>query len=269
MKSPQGPNRLTPPAFSQRHIIGKAEELGAKVIRAADLPPELFSVSFDFAYEEVIYPEYGISLVENDDLGFDEFGQKIYGSYDPIDNVAFIDQSLKQDPRRAFTCWHEVGGHGILQGDWLRKELGRLRQRGRLITNESALDLNTENVLEWQANLFAAHAGAPTPLLYHALEDLLSPTRPIRYIGPGTYTLVFRGVWHWFKVDSLNHLCRIIAKQIQWRFGFLSVEALSYRIQSLSIIDDVTRAKFRLHRRAKMSPTIAIPTGASHAMSFR
>jgi hypothetical protein len=265
MSSKDRDNYVRTPPFSREYIIREAEALGEEVIGLIDLPDELSLVNFDVAFDEIIYPRYEIVLNESEDLGFDERGEKILGSYEPLSNTAFIDVSLKNDPRRTFTCWHEVGGHAILQGEWLRQELRRLNQAGQLITTETDLDLATTNILERQANLFAAHAGAPTALLYYALDHLLSPTRPIRYVGPKTYNLMFRGVWQWFKVDSLNHLCRILGKAIQWRFGHLSVEALSYRIQSLPIIQDISRPPFRLHRTAKFVPSAPRPSLKKYA----
>ena len=174
-------NQINPPPFSNRYIIEQAEDLGEKLIQTLalpplGLPPAIWHISFDTAYNEIIYPTHGISLIEDADLGYDEQGQKIFGKYDPLENAAYIDVSLKNDPRRAFTCWHEVGGHGVLQGGWLRRELGRLQRRGCLTTTETSMSFCTMNVMERQANLFAANAAAPTRFLVYALVDLLDLT---------------------------------------------------------------------------------------------
>jgi hypothetical protein len=251
-------NQVAPPPFSNRYIIEQAEWLGEDTIRALTRPPhnspiELLHVSFDTAYNEIIYPKYGIALVEDSDLGFDSTGEKILGQYDPMENTAFINVSLRDDPRRAFTCWHEVGGHGVLQGQWLRKEFSRLSRQGCCVTTEASLAC-AKDTMERQANLFASHAAAPTWFVCHALVELLDLTRPIRYVGPATYTLTFNKSWCRFKVDSFADLCRILAKAIQWRFGGLSVEALSYRIQKMPyIVKDVTVVSGVLHRSAKSS----------------
>jgi hypothetical protein len=139
MSSTDRGRRIMPPPFSARQIIEQAEAIGEEAIWCLsrpplNLPPELFHLSFDAAYNEFIYPKYDITLTEDQDLGIDDAGNKILGSFDPLDNAAFIDVSLSDDPRRTFTCWHEVGGHGLLQGEWLRKELTRLRRVDRLIT---------------------------------------------------------------------------------------------------------------------------------------
>jgi len=266
MSSTQYPGRIRAPRFSTSAIIQEAEALGEEVIRVLNYPAALLSISFDAAYEQVIYPTYGIGLVDTEDLGVDAInGDKILGKYDPIENVAYIDRTLMHDPRREFTCWHEVGGHGILQGDWLRKELARLHRQCHVETTEANLDIATSDLLERQANLFAAHTGAPTLLLYYAIDDLLNLTRPIRYVGPTYYTLDFHGDCRRYMVESLNHLYWILAKQVQWRFGSLSIEALSYRIQSMRIIQDVTKSGFCINRTTKRLPSLAIPTGTAYA----
>lgn len=242
------------PRFSRQHIVETAECISRQY--ALQIEPELalMAVSFDGAYEQVIYPDFGIVLVEDQDLGFDDQGKKILGEYDPWENTAFIDVSLHpttRDPRRTFTCWHEVGGHGILQGDWLRQQLGYTHAGARVVTTADSIDFATTIALEQQANLFASYAGAPTWFLNHAICDTYRPARPIRYVGPGKYCLDVRGHCHHYEVADFNDLCRVIALNIQWKFGGLSIEALSYRIESSPFVMDVTRRTFRLQRTAK------------------
>ena len=102
--------------------------------------------------------------MEGCNLGHDEQRNKILGRFDVETNTAYIDTSLgpeSPDPRRIFTCWHEVGGHGILQGQWLCRELARSHRFRYIITTEDSLDGRTRYELDRQANLFAAHAAAP------------------------------------------------------------------------------------------------------------
>ena len=153
-------------------IIAAAESLSLRYVEELrDLA--LLGISFDRFYESVIYPDYGIVLEEECDLGFDAHGSKILGQFEPASNRVYIDASLSrslQDPRRTFTLYHEVAGHGVLQGEWLRAEFGRVSQSGKLTTTEAMLDLKTVNVLERQANLFAAHVAAPRWLLNRTMR---------------------------------------------------------------------------------------------------
>lgn len=258
------PALIRPPRFSPSQIIEVAEKLWEAYFRQCELPPELLTISFDALYDQVIYPEYGIALEEHEDLGIDSAGKKVYGRFDVETNTAHIDVSLSRgDPRRAFTCYHEVVGHGILQGDWLRREMNRLKQDLRIITTENSLDSETSNVLERQANLCASHIAAPTKLLAFAIDDVFRPTRPIRYIGPRTYTLDIRGCIQRYDVGSFNELCRIIARHIRFRFGDLSLEALSYRVQQMPILRDLTSPRLHLHRLAPSAASYAMPALAT------
>lgn len=247
-------NHVRPPKFSNSEIIEKAERLSKQYAMSVEPELALLATSFDAVYENVIYPNYGIELIETEDLGHDDDGQKILGEYCPLTNKAYIDVSLhpkSKDPRRAFTCWHEVGGHGVLQGDWLRKEMRRIGADRRIVTTEDSLDLTTSNILERQANLFASHAGAPTWLLNHAIRETYRITRPIRYCGPRRYCLDVNGHCQYYHVASFNDFCRVIALNIQWRFGWLSIEAMSYRIEASPFVIDETNRSFGLRRTAK------------------
>ena len=95
---------------------------------AKSIEPELalVSTSFDAIYSEIIYPMYEIEIKEIAISDLMKKAPKFLGEYDPFENTAYIDRIINEDsddPRRAFTLWHEVGGHGILQGDWLRSEV--------------------------------------------------------------------------------------------------------------------------------------------------
>lgn len=260
MSSIQRDTRIRPQRLTASEIEAKAWELSAAYFNQCELPLKLMCISFDSVYEQIIYPDYGIILEDTLDLGFDEDGKKILGKYDPVDNVAYIDVSIHgRDPRRAFTCWHEVGGHGVLQGDHLRKEMKRLSRRSCVVTTSESLDLATVSALEWQANVFAANAAAPKPLLSYVVDQMMTLTRPIRYVGPGWYMLDIRGTCLRYKISSVNEMCRVIASHIQHRFGFLSVEALSYQIERLRYIIDVIPPKVSLHRVVPAPATTFVP----------
>ncbi len=89
-------------------------------------------------------------------------------------------------------------------------------------------------------------------------------TRPIRYVGPSKYSLQIRGRTETVTVKSFDHLCWIIGKRIQFRFGWLSAEALGYRIAETSMVKDFTNSRFELNRVAndrRSIPVFAAPVG--------
>ncbi|MSR60083.1 MAG: hypothetical protein EXS05_20995 [Planctomycetaceae bacterium] len=244
-----------------RQIIRKAEALTHRYAEELGIGA-LLGMNIDIMYERVIYPDFGIVIHEDQDLGFDLHGSKILGEFDPISNTVYIDEELHPrngDPRRTFTLSHEVGGHAILQGDWLRSELKRLKCNRRIVTTEQLLDLETENVLERQANMFAAHMAAPTWLMNHWIERIFKINRrQFRYIGPGQYCLDVRGHSHFHTVADYTDLCRRISFYLKPFFGGLSVEALTYRIAETGWVVDHTESQFRLRRTARRSEFVGV-----------
>ncbi len=244
--------QVSAPPLSRSQIIEMAESLSIEYATTVDHDLALLSIGFDAIYDNVIYPQYEIALDESRDLGFDEAGYKILGEYNPFDNIAYIDPTIgptTRDNRRVFTLWHEVAGHGVLQGEWLRSEFRKQNRNSFIITTEQSLDLNTINELERQANLFASYAAAPTWYLLYAIREALYLPRPIRFTGPGRYCLSLRNdLSTHYEIKSFNELCRIIAYKIKWRFGGLSVEALSYRIEKLESIFELHLPAIRLKR---------------------
>ena len=264
----RNPHQIRPPKFSNAEIILRAEELTKKFARSIE--PEIASAytSFDAIYQEIIYPEFEIEIREDCDLGFDENDAKILGEYDPQGNVVYIDQSISQnsnDPRRAFTLWHEVGGHGVLQGDWLRHEWNRISSRSRLVTTERSITDQTIDILERQANLFAANAGVPLWLLEHRMRQVFQPTRPFRYIGPSRYCLDVNGRCRYGYVESFDDLCRFIAYYVKSSFGGVSQECIGYQVGKTYLVKDVSRVvpmpRFRRTQRKRQPQIIgAFPT---------
>ncbi len=261
--------RIDAPPFSDRRIIQTADELTRNYVRATKPDPLLpLTISFDHVYENYIYPTYEIRLEEDCDLGCDTQGKKILGTYDLQTNTAYIDASLgpgSRDPRRVFTCWHEVGGHGVLQGDWLRRELAHFDDLRPIVTTDESIDRRTQCMLERQANLFAAHAAAPTWFVRHVIQKTYDPARPIRYLGPGRYCLSVNTCTVFKEVDDFKHLCWIVADYISSRFGGLSNEALGYRLAEMRFVVDANKPGFRLNRVARapnrssgFSPVLAI-----------
>lgn len=262
IQSPATP--LIPPPLKRADVVHEAEILiGQYVSQIGREKVIARGLSFDDVYYDVIYPQYEIELIEDEDLGTDPDGKKVLGSFDILGNTAYIDRSLRigsGDPRRAFTCWHEVGGHGILQGPWLKGQLERGLCAEHLITTEASLSLATVNQLERQANLYAASASAPKWLVQAILVDIFRLTHPFRYKGPGGFDLYVHGKDVHCRVSSFDHLCQLIAKKINKRFGGLSVESLTYRVKESGFVIDRSAAKVTLRRTASI-PSVGNTTG--------
>lgn len=210
-------------------------------------------IVFEEVYVAVIFPEYKIDVQEGLDLGFAPDGQKILGQYDPIGNRVLIDACIgpcSDDPRRVFTLWHEVGGHGVLQGSWLRNEFERLRRTDPLVTTDLDIAPEAREWLERQANIFAGHAAAPLPLVNAMTHRTFRLTKPLFYFKPGHYWLDIAGRAHRQYVSSFGDLCRAVARAIRHRFGGLSVEALSYQVQQSKLVLDKSRKQVGLFRVA-------------------
>lgn len=245
------------PPYSRQEIIRRATELVRGYAEYVGNDFALLGVNFDVIFEEYIYPEYEIELIETHDLGIDEDGEKVLGFFQPELNRVYIDRILQNDPRRVFTCWHEVGGHAILQGDWLRREINRTGMVREIVTTAPMLSPDVVGTLEWQANLFAAHAAAPSGFVGHVIQQTFGLRRPFRYIGPGQYSFSLSSGTRIRKVGSFSELCNCIAFYIKHRFGGLSVEALSYRVaESRWVINSIDRtapptSAFGLKRSSK------------------
>lgn len=253
---------IRPLPLTNRKIKTWANQLADRILHAIDPDIARFGYNFDIAYEGFIYPEYGIIFEDGCDLGFDEKWVRILGAYDPYNYIARIDASLdisQRDPRRTFTCWHEVAGHGILQGDWLRSELARLKSSSHIVTTEATLSFETLNRLERQANLFAANLAVPDRLLYKAIRETFAFSRPFRYVGPGEYEFDVFGARVVRHIEDFNDLCQRIASFIHRSFGGMSWESIGYRIAECGFAIDATKKTFELYRVASVSSIIAEP----------
>lgn len=243
------------PRLLRREIIDKAEKLIDEYARIVGQERILKTgLWFDDVYEQVIYPKYEIDLTETDDLGLARDGTVILGAFAPQLNSAYVTNRIAVntgDPRRSFTCWHEVGGHGVLQGEWLRKRYAQIAMT--MVTGEKDIAPNAVQSLERQANLFAAHAAAPTWLVQVAIRRTfgLRENKRIRYVGRGPYMLCVRGNDLPYKdVASYSDLCRIVAGKIKHLFGGLSVESLGYRVAESRLVVDVSKTIGCLYRLA-------------------
>jgi hypothetical protein len=227
--------------LTKQEIIRKAEILARDYFDAIGPEKSRLGISFDVAYEYVLYPEYGILLIDNQDLGFDEAGKKILGEFDPFERTAYIDVCLQpryQDRRRAFTCWHEVAGHGILHGQWLRDNYDQFNST--IVTTEDTIELRAENLFEWQANLFAAHAAAPRWFVDRMILRTFELKQPFRYLGPGRYSYCVPGGTQYHEARNFHDVCYRVAQYIRPYFGGLSIEALSYHVAESRWIADLS-----------------------------
>lgn len=264
---------IVPPRISRKQIINLAEGLVRSYFTTVGRKFQRLGVSFDAIYEEFIYPQYEIELIEDEYLGSGDDDDEMLGAYEPATNRVFVDARLREnnDPRRVFTCWHEVGGHAILQGDWLRSQLNQKSRDRTVVTTASMFSPNVESVLERQANLYASHAAAPTWLVGYAIHRCFGVTRPLRYIGPRKYSFALRSGTRTHAVDSFPEYCYWISRYIQRWFGKLSVEALSYRVADSTWVADLTNrtarrdTEFRLHRTSRSRAERVLPSAVYSA----
>ena len=86
---------LAAPPVSDREIICTTEGLIRQFQQAVG-SDRLYrgGLWFDDVYNDVIYPDYGIEIVENAALGFDVHGKKILGQFDVERNQVLIDGVL-------------------------------------------------------------------------------------------------------------------------------------------------------------------------------
>lgn len=254
---PRDPRRL-----SNKRVAKYAEQLSkAYAYSCGDVPALAFTLNFDVAYDDYLYPEFGILLEEGEELGYDQGGEKILGVYDAESNAIALDQVLEEEEsaRRTFTAWHEVA-HALLHRTWIRSN-GGMYQDSKTKTSTSSLDREVVDRLERQANLFAGHVAAPKWFLDFAIKTTFQLDRPLAYRGPFSYSLYPHGIRKQCQIESFEQFCMLIAYQIRDRFGMLSIEALMYRIPASDWVVDTTSRNnsgvFHLHRTAGS----AVPAG--------
>src|SRR5260221_12326111 len=209
--------QISAPPLTDAQVVQQAEQLTDDFLRiVGPRHVRINGLRFEDVYEELIRPRYGITLVDGIDFGQDENGREILGNYDVEKNTAFISSVLSADSgdgRRFFTLWHEVGGHGVLQGQWLRDEL----QKCVIVTAES-LTSATGDRLERQANVFAAHAAGPGWLVRQAVLALTGREQ-FPFYEANDYCLTVNGLPIRRYIVDFNHLCQWIAHQIAGWFG--------------------------------------------------
>ena len=224
----------SPEPMSELRILEKAHQFWLEYVR--EVGPEHVlncGVDFDKVYDAVIYPKHEITLDKEQDLGLDDFGDPILGKFISKDKTALIDKKLfeSRDPRRVFTEWHECTGHGVLQGEFLRKTASKNQ---KLYSTEKSMFL-IENAFEWQANTFAANVAAPRNYVRCIFIKLFGMRRKIRYCGPRRYSLCYNNNTWFVYVRSPFELAWRIAKRMQHYFWGLSAESLAYQLLEVAI----------------------------------
>lgn len=222
LPSPEPMSKLQILERTHQFWLEYVKEVGAEYVLA-------HGVDFNEVYDAVIYPKYEVHLEKNVYLGVDDSGDQILGQFLPKDNVALVNKTLcdTEDKRKVFTQWHEVAGHGVLQGSWLRKNREKYP---KLSTTQKSMNL-IENNFERQANIFAANVAAPMNFVDYVYRLLFGINRKIPYCGPGIYFLNFQRVY----IKSPLDLAWKIAKKMQRFFGGLSAESLAYQVLEVCV----------------------------------
>lgn len=220
----------SPEPMSKLQIIERSHQFWLEYVKEVGLQYVLDNgIDFDDVYDAVIYPKYEIHLEKNVNLGVDDSGDQILGQFLPKDNTALVNKTLfdTEDKRKVFTQWHEVAGHGVLQGSWLRKNREKYPN---LFTTQKSMNL-IENNFEMQANTFAVNVAAPMNFVDYIYRLLFGINRKIPYCGPGNYSLNYQRVY----IKSPLDLAWKIAKKMQRFYGGLSAESLAYQVLKVCV----------------------------------
>lgn len=143
--------------------------------------PEDVIINIDDIYKSVVYPEYEITLITDEDLGSVN-EQKILGKTIIDERVILIDREIAQnqgkgDPRFTFTFGHEMG-HGICHN-----------QSNQLFRCTNGSIHNNQDPYETQANYFAASLIMPSSFVGYRYTTHYNTNKPFRYIGVGYYCI--------------------------------------------------------------------------------
>ena len=225
------------PPLSRQKIADMAEGITREFCLSfypEEIDRRLIGLDFDVIYKHLLRPKYNLQMQFDVELGCCEFtGRQVMGKYLPFENLVLIDPSVVNSPQYVFTCWHEIA-HALLHGPWLRSVMQTKRIRREVATTDSGLSASVSQLFEWQANQFAARGAAPDWLLVLVIRQTFGePFRPFIYDRPGKYCFEVNGISEFRLIDDYDHLCRTVASFIQPRFGWLSKEALGYRLADL------------------------------------
>lgn len=223
-----------PEPMSEQQICQRAHKLFWDYVREVGESYIMrVGIDFDDVYDSIIYPNYEICLDTSIDLDVDDRGDEILGQFLPEDNTVLISSRLiaRNDPRRVFTTLHEVVGHGILHGNFLRKNS---KNYPNLYSTEESMKL-IENTFEGQANAMAVNFLSPEGFVLALYRKVFGTWRKINYIGPGRYNLYVNGVDCSVWAASPYQLAWAVAKRIKHYFWGLSTESIMYRVLKVAI----------------------------------
>lgn len=199
---------------------------------------KLNGIEFGHFYEAVIKPRYGIEIIEDYELTPSIEGIPRLGTYNIPKNYAVI-ALQRPDPRRDWTLYHEVIGHGLLHGPYFRRKFNELLINTEIDVTEVSISKAAIGELEKQANYLASLISAPLKYVkLHVIRTfgLHVSLRPIHFAGPGEYSLEVNGRSIKYDVGSYHDLCVIVAKKIRPYFGGLSFESLAYRVSETGLV---------------------------------
>lgn len=173
-------------------------------------------------YDSVLYPEYGIILKTNFDLGEYE-GRKVLGKSIFNEKTILIDKSItnKNNPEIALIIAHEVA-HLLIhtEQDTLHPYTAE-----KTIFNEYFLN-------EMCADHFARNLIMPSEFVAYRFIQLYGMQTV--YTGPGDYCINQTSV----SILSLLDFCQKLAEPLTHYFSNVSKDELGYRLRSL--IKDTT-----------------------------
>jgi Zn-dependent peptidase ImmA (M78 family) len=173
-------------------------------------------------YDSVLYPEYGIGLDMNQDLGTEVLGKTTRNENGDV--VILINKSAVNSPQFVFTLAHEIG-HAMLH----------------LMPLDKSTDILLEtSQREREADTFAEHFLMPDDLVEDTYVDFFGMTYSYPYIGPGNYFINHKRV-HIYSILELG-IC--MAQPLTKYFFNISKESLGRKLLKMGLINNIAREDF-------------------------
>lgn len=212
------------PRLSRYYIADQAYNLRIQCSNELGISP-FDSCDIMEIYNQFIYPQYGIELNMDHDLG-QENGKMVLGKTTKNkDNTItiWINSLLINDPRLIFTLAHELG-HAILH-------LMKLNLKPTVLCSSRR---------EYEADVFAEYFLMPDPLVIDAFENILN-RKTIPYLGPSFYDLFnVRRVY----ITSLYDLATRIARPLTKYFFNVSKESMALKLVNTGLINNIAGEDF-------------------------
>ena len=221
---------------------------------------KLRGIEFNHFYEAVIKPKYGIEIIEDYQLRPSIEGIPRLGTYNIPNNFAVIAIETS-DPRRDWTLYHEVVGHGLLHGPYFRRKFNELLLNTEIDVTEVSISSAAIGEIEKQANYLASLISAPLKYVkFHIIRTfgLHVTRRPIHFVGPREYSLDVNGRSVKYEVESYHDLCVIVAKKIRPYFGGLSFESLAYRVAETHLVSNKSQNPYFGHYKNSHSKSLEL-----------